>query len=148
MIINKRAKFDYDILETYEGGLMLKGFEVKSIRSGKMSLDGSYVTIRRKDDKIEVFLINAHVSPYQPANSPQNYEPLRARKILLHKTEIKALLGKIQQKGLTLIPICVYNKRNKIKVEFALAKGKRKFDKRESIKKRDIEREMRRKITI
>lgn len=146
MIINKRAKYDYEILETYEGGLVLKGFEVKAIREGKMSLKGSYVTVKTSGKKRELYLINAHISPYQQANTPKEYDPLQTRKILLHKKEIHSLIGKIKQKSLTLIPICVYNKRNKIKIEFALAKGKGKIDKREDIKKREVEREMRGRI--
>ncbi len=147
MIINRRAKYDYEILETYEGGLVLKGFEVKAIRQGKMSLDASFVALKRGGtDKPELFLLNSNVSPYQPANTPDNYEPDRSRKILLHKREIMALIGKMKQKGLTLIPLCVYNKKNKIKLEFALAKGKRKIDKRETIKKREVDRQIRRNV--
>lgn len=148
MIINRRAKYDYEIIETYEGGLVLKGHEVKAIREGKMSLAGSYVVLRGADrGKLpEVYLINALISPYQIANTPRDYDEKRSRKILLHKEEIVALIGKVKQKSLTLIPICVYNNRNKIKIEFALAKGKRKIDKREAIKKREVEREMRREI--
>ncbi|MFH0853923.1 MAG: SsrA-binding protein SmpB [bacterium] len=148
MIINRRAKYDYEIIETYEGGLILKGHEVKSIRSGKMSLAGSYIVLRDKGKSklSEVYLINALISPYQAANTPKDYNEKRSRKILLHKEEIAALIGKIKQKSLTLIPICVYNKRNKIKIEFALAKGKKNIDKREVIKKRDVERDIRREI--
>lgn len=146
MILNKRAKYDYEILETYEGGLLLKGFEVKAIREGKMRLEGSYITLRSGQKSAEVYLINSHVSPYQPLNTPKDYDPERSRKVLLHKKEIRTLIGKIKQKSLTLIPVCVYNERKKIKLEFALAKGKRQIDKRETIKKRDIEREIRRKL--
>lgn len=147
MIINRRAKYDYEILETYEGGLVLKGHEVKAVREGKMSLAGSYVVLRGAGGKLpEVYLINALISPYQAANTPKDYDETRSRKILLHRREIKELIGKVKQKSLTLIPICVYNKRNKIKIEFALAKGKRKRDKREAIKKREIDREVRREI--
>lgn len=146
MILNKRAKYDYEILETYEGGLLLKGFEVKAIREGKMRLEGSYITLKSGQKSAEVYLINSHVSPYQPLNTPKDYDPERSRKVLLHKKEIRTLIGKIKQKSLTLIPVCVYNERKKIKLEFALAKGKRQIDKRETIRKRDIEREIRRKL--
>lgn len=148
MIINRRAKYDYEILEIYEGGLALKGFEVKAIRQGKMSLEASYVAFKRGGANIaELFLLNSHIAPYQPANTPDDYDPERSRKILLHKREIISLIGKMKQRGLTLIPLCVYNKKNKIKLEFALAKGKKKIDKRETIKKREVDREIRRKIS-
>ncbi|MFH1030048.1 MAG: SsrA-binding protein SmpB [bacterium] len=153
MILNRRAKYDYEILETYEGGLALKGHEVKAIREGKMSLEGSYVVLRNKESdglskrKLpEVYLINSTISPYQERNTPKDYDKTRSRKILLHRNEISTLIGKVKQKFLTFIPLCVYNKRNKIKIEFALAKGKRKIDKREAIKKRETEREIRREI--
>ncbi|MFH0856570.1 MAG: SsrA-binding protein SmpB [bacterium] len=146
MIVNKRAKFDYEILETYEGGLVLKGFEVKAIRAGKMSLKGSYAVMKVSGAKREIYLINAHISPYQQANTPTDYDPTQARKILLHRKEINSLIGKVKQKSLTLVPICVYNKRNKIKIEFGLAKGKGQIDKREDIKKREAEREIRKHL--
>jgi SsrA-binding protein len=133
---NPRARYDYEILETYEAGLVLAGHEVKSIKTGHISLKGSYVTI--KDN--EAYLINAHIPPYQPKNAPVDYDPSRSRKLLLHKKEIKALIGQTKQKGLTLVPLRVYTKHRKIKLEFGLGRGKRKFDKRETIKKREAQR--------
>lgn len=143
---NRRATYDYEILEKYEAGLVLAGYEVKSIKTGHINLAGSYVTIKDSQS----YLINATIPPYQPKNTPPDYEPTRSRKLLLHKSEIKSLIGKTKQKGLTLVPIRVYTKKGKIKLEFALAKGRRKIDKREKIikreMKRDIERTLRGKI--
>ncbi len=140
--VNKRAKYDYQILETFEAGLVLKGYEVKSIKTGRMSLKGSYVIIRDN----QAFLLNAHIPAYQPKNTPQNYDPEHSRKLLLHKKEIKYLTGKSEEKGLTLVPIKVYTKKDKIKLEFGIGKGKRKTDKRETIKKRETQREIERKL--
>lgn len=134
---NKKAYFDYEILETYEAGIVLIGQEVKAIKTGHISLKGSYVVF--KDD--ELFLIGANIPPYQPKNAPKDYEPERSRKLLLKKSEIKSLIGKSRQKGLTLIPLKMYTKRGKIKTLFGLGRGKRKIDKRETIKKREFERE-------
>lgn len=142
LAINPRAKYDYEILETYEAGMVLAGYEVKSIKTGHISLKGSYVTIKNN----EAFLINAYIPPYQPKNTPDDYEPSRSRKLLLHKSEIKSLIGKIRQKSLTLVPLRVYTKRKKVKLEFALGKGKRKIDKREKIKKREVERTINRAL--
>ncbi|MBU1137067.1 SsrA-binding protein SmpB [Patescibacteria group bacterium] len=141
---NPRAKFDYQILETYEAGLVLSGFEVKAAKNNRLSLRGSYVTI--KDG--EAFLINAQIMPYQPKNTPADYDPNRTRKLLLHKKEIKALIGQTKEKGLTLTPIRVYTKRNRIKIEFGLGRGKRKVDKREKIKKRESDRKIDRAMRI
>ena len=138
--VNKRATYDYEILEKYEAGISLLGCEVKSIKTGHISLKGSYVVIKNN----EVYLLNAFIPPYQIKNTPSDYDPRRSRKLLLHKSEIKSLIGKIKQKGLTLVPIKLYTKRGKIKLEFALAKGKKKVDKRDKIKKREMERKMRR----
>ena len=139
---NPRAKFDYKILETYEAGLVLSGHEVKAVKNGRMSLKGSYVGVKNE----EAFLINALISPYQPKNTPDEYDPTRTRKLLLNKREIKSLIGKTGQKGLTLIPIRAYTKRNRIKLEFGLGLGKRKIDKREKIKKRETDRKIERAI--
>ena len=139
---NKRAYYDYEILESYEAGLVLRGYEVKAIKTGHVSLRGSYVVI--KDN--EAYLINTFIPPYQPANTPDKYNPERSRKLLLKKSEIKSLIGKSKQKGLTLIPLKIYTKRGKIKLEFGIGKGKREIDKREKIKKREAEREIKRKI--
>ncbi len=142
LAINKRAKFDYDILKTFEAGLVLKGHEVKAIKSGKMSLRGAYVTLKSN----EAFLINASISPYQPKNTPDNYDIERPRKLLLHQQEIKHLIGRNKEKGLTLVALRVYTKKGRIKLGFGIGKGKRKSDKREVIKEREAKREIRRKL--
>jgi len=116
----------------------LRGFEVKSVKLGHISLKGSYVTIRNN----EAFLFNAHISPYQPANMPKDYNPTRTRKLLLKRSETKILIGKIASQGLTVVPLSVYTKRGKIKVQIGLVKSKTKRDKRETIKKRIAQREM------
>jgi len=135
---NKKAYFNYEILEKFEAGISLIGQEVKSIKTRGVSLTGSYVVL--KDN--EVFWIGINIPPYQPKNAPKDYEPARTRKLLLKKSEIKYLIGKTRQKGLTLVPLRVYTKNGKIKLEFGIAKGKKKADKRELIKKRDVEREI------
>ena len=135
---NKRAFFDYQILETYEAGIELKGYEVKSIKNGRINLAGSYAVLKNN----QVWLINADVPPYQPKNTPSDYDPKRSRRLLLRKTEIKGLIGKIQEKGLTLVPLKVYTKNRKIKIEIGLAKSRKKVDKRELIKKRESEKEI------
>lgn len=137
---NKKAYFNYQILEKFEAGISLIGQEVKSLKTRGASLAGSYVVLKGK----EVFWIGVSISPYQPRNAPADYNPERSRKLLLKKSEIKYLIGKARQKGLTLIPLRVYTKNGKIKVEFGIAKGLKKIDKRELIKKREVEREMRR----
>lgn len=139
---NKKAKQNYEILETFEGGLSLKGFEVKAAKLGKMSLKNSFVKI----SKGEVFLSGAYISPYQPKNTPPDYNPERERKILIKKSEIKYLIGKSKEKGLTIIPLRIYTKRNLIKIEFALAKGRKRYNKKEIIKKREIEKEIKRAL--
>lgn len=137
---NKRAYFDYQILQTFEAGIELKGFEVKAIKSGWINLAGSYVIIKNS----QLWLLNADIPPYQPKNTPADYEPKRTRRLLLKKSEIKNLIGQVKQKGLTLIPLKVYTKNHRIKIEIGLAKSRKKFDKRELIKKRTIEADMRR----
>jgi len=139
---NRKARFDYEILEKYEAGIELLGVEVKSVRGGQMSLEGAFVIVRGG----EAYLINANIPPYQPKNAPKDYDPLRNRRLLLTKKEIAELAGNEKNKSLTIVPISVYNKNRKIKVEIALVKGKKKFDKRETIKKRDTDREIRREI--
>ncbi|KKR00368.1 SsrA-binding protein [Candidatus Nomurabacteria bacterium RIFCSPLOWO2_02_40_28] len=139
---NRKARFDYEILEKYESGIELLGSEVKSVRGGQMSLEGAFVIVRGG----ECFLINANVPAYQPKNAPKDYDPLRNRKLLLTKKEIAELAGSEKNKSLTIVPISVYNKGRKIKVEIALVKGKKKRDKRETIKKRETDREIRREI--
>ena len=137
---NRKARFNYEILEKYETGIELLGTEVKSVRGGQMSLEGAFVIVRGG----EAFLINANIPPYQPKNAEKDYDPLRNRKLLLTKKEITELADSEKNKSLTIVPISVYNKGRKIKVEIALVKGKKKFDKRETLKKRDTEREIRR----
>jgi SsrA-binding protein len=137
---NRKARFDYEILEKYETGIELLGGEVKSVRGGGMSLEGAFAIVRGG----EVYLINSNIPPYQAKNTPTNYDPLRNRKLLLTKKEIGELGSNEKNKSLTIVPISVYNKGRKIKVEIALVKGKKKHDKRETIKKRDTDREIRR----
>ena len=135
---NKKAFFDYEILEKFEAGIVLLGCEVKSIRSGRITLAGSYIIL--KDE--EPYLLNANIPPYQPKNTPSSYDPNRLRKLLLNKKEIQYLLGKSQQKGLTLLPLKVYTKKGKIKLEFAISRGRKRAGKKELLKKRDIKREI------
>ena len=139
---NRKVYFNYEILEKYETGIELLGSEVKSVRAGKMSLEGAFVIVRGG----ECFLINANVPPYQPNNTAKDYDPLRNKKLLLTKKEIGILADSGNNKSLTIVPISVYNKGRKIKVSIALAKGKKKFDKRETIKKRETDREVRREV--
>ena len=135
---NRKAYHDYEVLETYEAGIVLKGTEVKSAKQGRINLKDSYAKIENG----EIFLINAHISPYTHGNV-YNHDPRRTRKLLLHKKEIMRLYGKGKEKGLTLIPLKAYIKNGKIKIELGLCKGKKVYDKRAEIKKRDLEREMR-----
>jgi SsrA-binding protein len=136
---NKKANYNYEILERIEAGISLCGTEVKSIRDGKISLKESYAEIKGG----EVFLVNCHISPYEPA-SRFNHDPRRERKLLLHRREIKRLIGKTQEKGLTLIPTKVFfNAKGKVKVEVSLGKGKKAYEKREAIRERDRKRELR-----
>jgi len=136
---NRKAFHNYFIEETVQAGVSLLGSEVKSLREGKVNLGDSYGDIK----KSEVFLVDAHISPYPQANR-LNHDPLRTRKLLLHKKEIKRLIGKVEQRGYTLIPIKLYFVDGRVKVDLALAKGKKLFDKRETLKKRTMEREMER----
>ena len=134
---NKKAYHDYHIEESYEAGIMLKGTEVKSLREGRANLKDSFARVENE----EIFLYNCHISPYSHGNIA-NHDPLRTRKLLMHKVEIQRLMGKMMQKGYTLLPLKIYFKDGKAKVELALAKGKKQYDKREDIKKRDAAREM------
>ena len=144
LAVNKRANFDYEISETYEAGLVLFGHEVKAVKTGHINLAGSFVTVKSTGKSLpELFLVNAHIPLYEKANPKTVYEPTRSRKLLLHKNEIKKLIGKKQEQGLTLVPIKVYTKRNLVKLEFGIGKGKKKYDKRETIKKREIDRQIR-----
>jgi SsrA-binding protein len=136
---NKKAFHNYLIEEKYQAGISLMGSEVKSLRDGKVNLGDSYGDIKRD----EVFLVDAHISPYPQANR-LNHDPLRTRKLLLHKKEIQRLIGKVEQRGYTLIPLKLYFVNGKVKVDLGLAKGKKLFDKRETLKKKTMEREMER----
>lgn len=133
IVTNKKATLNYEVLDKYEGGLELLGHEVKSVRAGKIKLDGSYVVILGN----EVFLKNAEISPYQPNNIPKNFDAERIIKILISKKEILKLKHKIEKEGLTVIPLSIFNKGTKLKLDFALARGKKKHDKRQDIKKRE-----------
>lgn len=139
---NKRAHFDYAISDTYEAGLVLTGQEVKSVRAGHISLKESFVTV--KDG--ELYLINAHITPWKHAGEIKNYEPTRSRKLLLKKSEIRRLIGKVRAEGLTLVPIKVYTKKRLIKLEFGVGKGKKKFDKREDLAKKESDRKIKRAL--
>ena len=140
---NPKASFDYEILETIEAGIALEGQEVKSIKNGGASIKGSYVKIINE----EPFLIGAIVSPYQPANTPKNYDPQRSRKLLLSKKEIINLTDESKASRVTLVPIKLYGKKGLIKLLIGVARGKKKYDKRESIKKKDVARAKQRGIS-
>ncbi len=140
---NKKGYFDYNVLENFEAGLVLFGQEVKSIKTGHINLASSYVSLASG----EPFLIGVKVPPYQPNNIGADYNEERQRKLLLNKKEIDYLIGKTKQKGFSLIPLKVYEKNGRIKLEFGLAKGKKKYDKKEKIKKRDVEREVNRELS-
>ncbi len=142
LIQNKKARFNYEILEKYEAGIELLGFEVKSLKKGQGSLDSAHIIVRGN----EVFVINMSIPPYQIANTPKDYDSLRNRRLLLTKKEIANLAKEEGKKGLTIVPISVYNKGRKLKMEIAVVRGKKKYDKRETIKKRDTEREIRRTL--
>ena len=139
---NRKAYFNYEILEKFEAGLALIGQEVKSIKLGKVSLVGSYVVL--KDN--EAYLVGCNIPAYQPKNVQADYNPERQRKLLLRKDEIKYLIVKAKQKGLTLVPLRMYTKKGRIKLEFGIAKGRKRVDKRELIKKRETEREIRKTL--
>ena len=138
-ISNRKARHDYEIIDVYEAGIVLKGPEVKSLRMGRANLQDSYADLKQG----EVWLHNMHISPFEQANR-FNHDPIRDRKLLLNKSEIRRLIGKTTEKGLTLIPLKVYFKNGKAKIELALAKGKKEYDRREDIKKREMDRELRR----
>lgn len=138
---NRKAGFEFFLLERFEAGIALQGTEIKSIRNGQMSLQESYVQIDGKN----AFLINAHIAPYNPANR-YNHDPLRPRRLLLHKKEIRNLWNEVRQKGVTIVPVKVYLKDGRAKLEIAVAKGKKNYDKRDSIAQRDMERETRREF--
>lgn len=140
-ITNRKAKFNYEIEETYEAGIVLKGTEIKSIRNGKAQLKDSYAIIKNN----EIFLLNMHISAYEQGNI-FNHDETRTRKLLLHKKEIYKIRDRINQDGYTLIPIKVYFSKNKAKVLLGIARGKKTYDKRETIKARDIDREVKKQL--
>lgn len=141
---NKKALFDYEILEKLEAGLVLTGQEVKSIRSKHVSLKGGFITFHGS----RALLTNVHIPKYKFAGQLKNYDPERSRQLLLKDKEINYLRGKSQEKGLTIIPLSMYNKGRHIKLEIAVVRGKKKYDKRETIKKRELDREIRKKLKI
>jgi SsrA-binding protein len=140
---NRKARFEYFLIETFEAGIALQGSEIKSVRAGQVSLTESYVQI----DAQEAWLMSAHIAPYEQANR-FNHDPLRPRRLLLHKKEIRQLWDSVRQKGMTIIPTRVYLKDGRAKVEIALARGKKSYDKRETIAKRDRERDSAREMRI
>jgi SsrA-binding protein len=139
---NKRALFKYHVLERLTAGISLIGQEVKSIKNGRINLAGAYAVVKNQ----ELFLVGANIPPYQPKNAPRDYNPERSRKLLLKKSEIKYLIGKTKQKGLTIVPLSVYTKGSKIKLELGLVRIKSKPDKRETIKKREVQKELKRAL--
>ena len=142
LIQNKKAYFNYEILEKFSAGMELFGFEVKAIKDKKGSLEGAYAIVRGG----ETFLVGANITPLQPKNVPEGYDPRRNRKLLLTKKEIKQLADAEEKKGLTIVATSVYNSGKKLKIEIAIAKGKKSFDKRASIRKRELDREDRRTL--
>ncbi len=141
IVNNRKARRDYHFLESWEAGIVLTGTEVKSLRAGKINLTDSYAAI----DHDEAYLYNVHISPYEQG-SHFNHEPTRRRKLLLHRSEIRKLIGRVVEKGLTLVPHRLYFKRGRVKVEIALAKGKRDYDRRRTIMERDARRDMERTL--
>ncbi|MBD2292247.1 SsrA-binding protein SmpB [Anabaena sphaerica FACHB-251] len=137
---NRQARYLYEILETYEAGIQLAGTEVKSIRAGKVNLQDGYALIRNG----EAWLINVHISPYSSSGQYFNHEPRRTRKLLLHRLELRKLIGKVEQQGLTLVPLKMYLKRGWVKVSIGLCKGKKIHDKREDLKRRQDQRDIQR----
>ncbi len=139
---NRKARFNYEFMEQFEAGIELLGFEVRAVRTGKASLEGAHVTMRGG----EAYILGMTIAPYQPGNTPESYNQTRNRRLLLTKDEIEKLTKAERTKGLTVVPISVYSSKRRIKVALAIARGKKQFDKRETIKKRDDEREMRREL--
>lgn len=142
LISNRRAYADYNILKTYEAGIELLGFEVKSVKTGRATLTGAFAVIRDN----QAWLLNAVIPPYQTKNSPPSYDPSRTRRLLLHKHEIKELIGSAAAKGLTIVPLRIYTKRGRVKIALGLARHRKQHDKREVIKKREAKQEMGRAI--
>lgn len=142
LLENKKVYFNYEILEKYEAGLELRGFEVKALKSKRGNIQGGRVIVRGG----EVYLVGMDIPPYQPQNTPKDYEPQRTRKLLLHKEEISRLAGKVSSAGLTVVPTRVYTSHGRIKIEVAVVRGRKKYEKREKIKRRDAEREISRSM--
>lgn len=141
VVSNRKARHDYTVLETFETGIVLKGTEVKSLRKGNANLQDSYAVLKNG----ELWLMGMHISPYEQGNI-NNHEPVRTRKLLVHRKQIRKLIGNVREKGLTLVPLAVYFKGPYAKVELALARGKKQYDKRESMSRRDAERAMRERL--
>lgn len=146
-IINKQAKFDYEILNSFEAGLVLTGQEVKAVKSGAIKLNNAFITIKN-NPKNEVFLSNARIAPYLKAHNLTDYNPTRPRKLLVKSAEIAKLIGKIKEKGLTIIPLKVYTRNNLVKIECGLGRGKKQFEKKQSLKKRDLDQDMKRTLKL
>ena len=142
LAVNKRATFDYELQDRFEGGLVLEGWEVKSAKAGHVQLKGSFLHVQNG----ELWLKNAFISPFKPAGVKEETESGRDRKVLVHKRELKRLIGKKQEEGLTIIPVRILTKGDLVKLEFAVGKGKKKYEKREAIKKRDVDRQIREKM--
>lgn len=142
LVENKKVRLEYDLVEEFEAGMELKGFEVKALRAGLGTLTGARVLIRGN----EAYLVGASVSPYQPGNIPKTYDPERTRRLLLSRREIRELEGAESRKGLTLVPVMVYNRGHFLKLRFALARKKKKYDKRATLKERDERRGMERSL--
>jgi SsrA-binding protein len=139
--VNRKARYEYEILQVYEAGIVLQGTEVKALREGKANLVDSYGLLKEN----EIWLMGAHISEYTQGNI-NNHDPTRTRKLLMNRSEIRKLIGKVKEKGLTLVPLRIYFKKGRVKIEIALAKGKKVHDKRETIAKRDFNRDQERKI--
>lgn len=140
---NKKANFDYQVQEKYEAGLVLLGHEAKAAKAGQVSLKGSFISLRTKEGHSELYLVNCQISPYKNAGRLEGYNQKRERKLLMKRREIDYLAGKSRVEGLTLVPLKIYTNHSFLKLEFAVAKGKKQYDKRESIKNREIDRRLR-----
>jgi len=142
LIENRKARFNYEILERFEAGIKLQGHEVKAVKAGHGLFDGAYITVRGG----EAYVVNLSIPPYQQNNTPKDYDPRHMRKLLLKKKELSYLAAQEEQAGLTIVPLLMYSKKNLIKVELAIVRGKKTHDKREALKKRDSDREVRREL--
>lgn len=146
--VNKTAKFKYHVLQTYEAGIALTGSEVKAVRQSQLSLKEAFVTITThpRTGRVQAYLTNCHISPYAKAGPNPDYHPTQRRRLLLHRRELASLAGHTQQAGLTVVPLSVYTRGTQIKVELAIARGKKQFDKRETIRRRDLARDVARTL--